>query len=60
MEIDNLNYVNQTISIESNQAYEWIVEWTPTRLGIMNDCLRGRSEFNKNNSYRILRIQFRF
>ncbi len=36
IEIDNLNYVNQTISIESNQTYEWIVEWTPTKLGIIN------------------------
>ena len=36
IEIDNMNYVNQTISIESNQTYEWIVEWTPTRLGIIN------------------------
>jgi len=36
IEIDNLTFKNQTINIEKNSSYEWLVDWTPTRLGYHN------------------------
>ena len=36
LDIDNVSFSSQTVSIDSNQTYEWIVDWTPTRLGEIN------------------------
>ena len=36
IKIDNLTFKNQTINIEKNSSYEWLVDWTPTRLGYHN------------------------
>lgn len=36
LEIDGEFFANDTIDIPENETYEWIVEWTPTRLGTIN------------------------
>ncbi len=36
LEIDGQVFANDTIDIEKNETYEWLVEWTPTRLGNIN------------------------
>ena len=41
--------------IESNQTHEWIVKWTPTRLGEINVTAKVFNKtFNKNSTYWIL------
>ena len=36
IEIDGELFANETIDIHNNQTHEWIVKWTPTRLGEIN------------------------
>ncbi|OIR23402.1 MAG: hypothetical protein BEU00_03090 [Marine Group III euryarchaeote CG-Epi3] len=36
LEIDGELFANDTINILENETYEWLVEWTPTRLGTIN------------------------
>ena len=36
IEIDGEIFTNEIIDIQSNKTYEWIVDWTPTRLGEIN------------------------
>ena len=36
LNIDDIPFSNKTITIENNQTYEWIISWTPTRLGEIN------------------------
>ena len=36
LEIDGEIFTNETINIQNNSTYEWIVYWTPTRLGEIN------------------------
>ena len=36
IEIDGEFFANETIDIEKNETYEWLIEWTPTRLGNIN------------------------
>ena len=36
IEIDGELFANETIDINNNQTYEWIIDWTPTRLGEIN------------------------
>ena len=36
VEIENLTFKNQTINIQKNSSYEWLVDWTPNRLGYHN------------------------
>ncbi len=36
LEIDGEYFSNNTVSIPSNQTYEWILDWIPTRLGDIN------------------------
>ena len=36
IEIDGEIFTNEIIDIQSKKTYEWIVDWTPTRLGEIN------------------------
>ena len=36
LEIDGELFSNDTIDIQNNETYEWLVDWTPTRLGNIN------------------------
>ncbi len=36
LEIEEVEFANQTIEIENNKTFEWRVEWTPDRLGEFN------------------------
>ena len=36
LDIDGIFFSNKTIDIEKNQTYEWLVDWTPERLGDIN------------------------
>ena len=36
LEIDGELFANGTIDIQKNETYEWLIEWTPTRLGDIN------------------------
>ena len=36
LEIEGVEFANQTIEIENNKTFEWRVEWTPDRLGEFN------------------------
>ena len=36
LEIEGVFFTNDTIEIQKNETYEWLVEWTPTRLGDIN------------------------
>ncbi len=36
LEIEGVQFANQTIEIENNKTFEWRVEWTPDRLGEFN------------------------
>jgi hypothetical protein len=36
LEIEGMEFASQTIEIETNKTFEWIVEWTPDKLGEIN------------------------
>tara|TARA_B100001029_G_scaffold93618_1_gene76824 strand:+ start:4380 stop:8030 length:3651 start_codon:yes stop_codon:yes gene_type:complete len=36
VEIENVTFKNQTINIQKNSSYEWLIDWTPNRLGYHN------------------------
>ena len=36
LEIEGTEFANQTIEIETNKTFEWIVEWKPDKLGEIN------------------------
>jgi hypothetical protein len=36
LDIDEVFFSNKTIDIQNNQTYEWLIDWTPERLGDIN------------------------
>jgi len=44
LEIEETEFANQTIEIESNKTFEWTVDWTPNRLGEFNITARVLNE----------------
>ena len=36
LDIDGVFFANKTIDIPNNQTYEWLIDWTPGRLGNIN------------------------
>jgi len=36
LDIDEVFFSNKTIDIQNNQTYEWLIDWTPERIGDIN------------------------